>query len=136
MLKCSIRKIFHSACIRARSRIDYVKSYDAMDINYERHGFRKIGSQVVDTSAIVNSYDFNAYKKQYSVPAPLEKNLLQKLLASKSVDELNYVLSENVEDFMNLGAGKDKISSNNTSTLSRRMSPSSRILKSFCTFCQ
>ena len=40
--KISIRNL-KLAKARSRGNFNFVKSYDAVDINYEKHGFRKIG---------------------------------------------------------------------------------------------
>lgn len=65
--------------LRRTKRYDFINTYNAVDVNYERLGFRKVNGKYIDASSVVNATTLSSIQQHYAVgelPKPKESVLL------------------------------------------------------------
>ena len=65
--------------LRRTKRYDFINTYNAVDVNYERLGFRQINGKYIDASSVVNATTLSNIQQHYAVgelPKPKESVLL------------------------------------------------------------
>ena len=83
-------------------RHDFIKTYNAVDVNYERIGFRQVNGKYIDASSVVNASALSAIQSHYALAKPPAPPLLGTLLEAGSIDELELLINRHYDEFLTL----------------------------------
>jgi len=83
-------------------RHDFIKTYNAVDVNYERIGFRKLNGAYIDASSVVNASALSAIQSHYALARPPPPPILDSLLEAGSIDELELLIDRQYSAFLSL----------------------------------
>ena len=83
------------------ARYDYIKTFDAEEVNYEKLGFhREVGGRLVYAGSYVDGSTLAQLQTHYALAAPLETPLLKLLGAAQSLEEVKFLLRRNRAEFL------------------------------------
>jgi len=88
--------------LRRTKRYDFINTYNAVDVNYERLGFRQINGKYIDASSVVNATTLSNIQQHYAVGELPKPKLLSLLLESGSLNEVQQLISDNYAEFLEI----------------------------------
>ena len=92
---------FVSTSVRLK-RYDFIKSYNAVDVNYERIGFRKVNGKYIDASTVVNASTLSAIQQHYALARPPPPDDLRLFLSAGDLSDLRQLIGNNIDAFSNI----------------------------------
>ena len=92
---------FVSTPVRLK-RYDFIKSYNAVDVNYERIGFRKVNGKYIDASSVVNASALSAIQQHYALAKPPPPDDLLLFLSAGDLNDLRQLIGNKLDAFASI----------------------------------